>query len=255
MNTPISAERGGEELPSGLGGFGPWYCTLLFNTSKNSKKQTHLVAHSTPSLFPMIMNRVSAKRPPPSNVNPTQQQQQQQQHSGIGWVIMQQIGPFKSWGNCIAFLALWTNKTRGKTRRLERGVNLFTTYATAEEEKLTMWTRMDTKEDVITKHNNNQQQRTQRKSRIRKEQQQQQQQKPTEGKRRKMAEDGAILCEKHFFNAMDKIDNIFSINALPPLGYVTLDSAVLDSSSSSNQPTEGSGVRIHTIKGFDNSEK
>lgn len=216
-------EAGG--LPSGLGGYGPWYCTLLFNTSKNSKKQTHLVAHSTPSLFPLIMNGLSARRPPA-----------EQQAGGIGWVIMQQIGPFKSWGNCIAFLALWTNKTRGKTRRLERGVNLFTTYATAEEEKLTMWTRMDTKEDAILKHNTQQQQRKRHWNRTRAGKQYEKRQLSDEKRqrRRKLAEDGAVICERDFFSAMDKLDSIFSLERAAL-------AAVLD----------GDRVRVHTIKGFE----
>ncbi len=44
------------------------------------------------------------------------------------WVMILKVGPFEQWANSVAFLNLWTSKTRGKMRRLERGIELFNNY-------------------------------------------------------------------------------------------------------------------------------
>jgi hypothetical protein len=45
---------------------------------------------------------------------------------------------------------LWTTKTRGKTRRLERGVELFNTYR--ERYALKMWVQTKTKQQVVEEY-------------------------------------------------------------------------------------------------------
>jgi len=143
-------------LPNGLAGYGPWYCMLLFNTSKTSKKQTHLVAHSNPALLPMVMNRGMYKSAGLVVTSPDEESDgtrtTRNASGGAGWVVMQEIGPFTSWTNCVRFLTLWAEKTRGKSRRLERGVDLFSTYAKRGEENLMMWGQTNTKSAIITNH-------------------------------------------------------------------------------------------------------
>ena len=95
---------------------GPWFVALLFNTSTKSKKQTHIVAHTFPHLAVDILNKYGASD---------------------CWVIMIKVGPFDSWDTCIAYLSVWTQNTRGRNKRLERGVEIYNSYC--EMYNLTMW--------------------------------------------------------------------------------------------------------------------
>lgn len=92
------------------GGFGPWFCALLFNTAHDSKKQIHLIAHTLPHLACDMLNR--------NGVNNTD-----------CWVIVLKIGPFECWDTAVAFLTQWMSRKRGKQRRLERGLELFAQYS------------------------------------------------------------------------------------------------------------------------------
>jgi len=177
-------------LPMGIGGFGPWYCSLLFNTSKDSKKQTHLIAHSNPGLFPVIMNH--RLRPHSSGRCGKRRKRTGGIHTGVGWVMMQKIGPVSSWGNCVAFLSLWTDRTRGKSRRLERGVELFSAYANTEGENLTLWSIMDTKDAVM------------KRKRIRREE---------ESRCGTTKMRGSCLGSEHdFYTAMNALEAVFAVS-------------------------------------------
>ncbi|MBX9635990.1 MAG: hypothetical protein K2Q45_00375 [Nitrosomonas sp.] len=53
------------------------------------------------------------------------------------WIMILKIGPFNVWSDAVAFLNLWTGKTRGKARRLERGLELYEQYG--KEYSLNLW--------------------------------------------------------------------------------------------------------------------
>lgn len=108
-------------MESNPGGFGPWFCTLLFNTSKSCKTQTHLISHSHPHLALDRLNQKNARMEHPTDC----------------WVMMVKIGPFNVWEESLSFLHLWMAKTRGKSRRLERGFELFHAYKS--QYGLNMW--------------------------------------------------------------------------------------------------------------------
>lgn len=111
------------------GGFGPWFCTLLFNTSDECKKQTHLLAHTMPHLACDMLNRTE---------------------SDDCWVILIKVGPFQVWDDCVAYLNLWTSRTRGRIRRMERGIEIFKHYA--PRLGLTFWYQPNNKETVLAQH-------------------------------------------------------------------------------------------------------
>jgi hypothetical protein len=102
------------------GGQGPWFCGLIFNTSDACKKQTHLIAHTLPHFAVDSLNKKHQKSKERDNC----------------WILIMKIGPFERWSHALAFLHLWTDKSRGKFRRIERGLELFHTYQTAYNLKL-----------------------------------------------------------------------------------------------------------------------
>jgi hypothetical protein len=110
------------------GGPGPWFCSLLLNTSETSKKQTHLIAHTMPHLAVDIFNKSKTDK-------------------SYCWVILLKIGPFDVWSEAVAFLNLWTDKTRGKSRRLERGLELFSMYGNAHN--LCLWGQTKTQAEIL----------------------------------------------------------------------------------------------------------
>lgn len=63
------------------------------------------------------------------------------------WVMLLKIGPFDEWSKAVSFLNLWTDKTRGKTRRMERGLELFAMYGHAH--KLSLWGQSQTQEEIL----------------------------------------------------------------------------------------------------------
>ncbi len=105
------------------GGTGPWFCCLLSNTAKNSKKKTHLIAHTLPHLALDVLNRDEAPLP-------------------CCWTMLLKVGPFQQWAASVRFLNLWS-PTRGKKKRFERGLELYMCYRAAYS--LHLWTQ---KEDV-----------------------------------------------------------------------------------------------------------
>lgn len=118
------------------GGLGPWFVSLLFNTSEGPKKQTHLCVHTYPHHFENVMNRTKSskgKRADDSNISQ--------------WVTMMIVGPFDNWHDATAFHSLWSIKTRGKVRRLQRGLDLLDAYC--DKYNLTMWAQDKTREQLI----------------------------------------------------------------------------------------------------------
>lgn len=111
------------------GGGGPWFAALLFNTSTTSKKQTHLIAHTSPHLAADILNRGHSD------------------DKDNFWVIILKVGPFQKWSECLSYISLWTTQTRGRERRLERGVELFKMYW--ENYRLTMWIQDKARDEMI----------------------------------------------------------------------------------------------------------
>ncbi len=126
------------------GFFGPWFCSLLFNCSRKAKKQTHLVAHTLPHLAIDYLNK-------PTSLAPTASEEKKRvrQDDEECWVMILKIGPFEKLTNAVAFLNLWMSKTRGKMRRLERGIELYNDYKDAY--KLKMWVQQ-TNRDECLKH-------------------------------------------------------------------------------------------------------
>lgn len=120
------------------GGHGPWFVALLFNTSEHSKKQTHLLAHTLPHLAVDVLNKTTHHRENRKNC----------------WVLMIKVGPFDRWSDAIFYLNMWNAKTRGRIKRLERGIDLFKQYH--QTYHLTMWVQTRTKNEVIETfyHNN-----------------------------------------------------------------------------------------------------
>jgi hypothetical protein len=108
---------------------GPWFCSLLFNTSEECKKQTHLISHTLPHLAVDVLNK-------PPTVGSEEKKRSRETEENC-WVMILKVGPFEKWAHSVAFLNLWTEKTRGKMRRLERGLDLFHMYKNAY--KLKLW--------------------------------------------------------------------------------------------------------------------
>lgn len=114
---------------SSPGGLGPWFVALLFNTSDESKKQTHLVAHTLPHLATDILNKATAS------------------DKKSYWVIMAKVGPFENWADCIAYLNLWTFRTRGRKKRLERGIELWEQFR--HKLGLTLWAQTNERDTIL----------------------------------------------------------------------------------------------------------
>lgn len=110
------------------GGLGPWFVALLFNTSDECKKQTHLVAHTFPHLATDILNKSS-------------------KDNKSYWIVMAKVGPFENWSQCVMYLNMWTFKTRGRKKRLERGIELWRELGM--KMNLTMWTQTSERDEVL----------------------------------------------------------------------------------------------------------
>lgn len=114
------------------GGLGPWFCALYFNLadSKGTKKQTDLRVHTYPLLFERVMNGPKA-----SSVG------------GKGWVIIMMVGHFERWQDAVAYHTLWASQTRGKFRRIQRGLDLFNAYH--KKYNLRLWAQPLTRTKAI----------------------------------------------------------------------------------------------------------
>jgi len=121
------------------GGQGPWFVALLFNTSDDCKKQTHLVAHTHPHMAMDILNKAVT-------TEGTSNERDENY-----WVIMMKVGPFEDWNKCVEYLHLWSSKIRGPMRRLERGLEIFSKYR--NQLNLTMWAQHETKIRILALKN------------------------------------------------------------------------------------------------------
>ena len=152
------------------GGPGPWFCSLLFNTSDDSKKQTHLIAHTVPHLAVEVLNTEKKRKRRRGSVAAAAAQQQQDEEeledasaaanataAAECWIMILKIGPFNVWSDAVAFLNLWTGKTRGKARRLERGLELYEQYAVAYQ--LNLWCQSVDKSTALNIFHEQQRQR------------------------------------------------------------------------------------------------
>jgi len=119
------------------GGLGPWFCTLYFNASqsKKCKKQTFIIACSMPHLALDALNVGSAEL------------RASRQADGECWVMILKIGPFERWNDAQRFMAAWTAQTRGKGRRIDRGMELFHSYR--ERYKLQAWGQFRTRNECV----------------------------------------------------------------------------------------------------------
>lgn len=135
-----------------LGGLGPWYVSLLFNTSEKCKKKTHLIAHTLPHLAVDFLNKPPATLAAAARKRERKQEDEEEDDGGgdenACWVMMLKVGPFDSWLNSVAFWHLWTCQTRGKTHRLERGIELYHAYG--KQYGLRAWAQTNGKEHVLT---------------------------------------------------------------------------------------------------------
>ncbi len=78
------------------GGMGPWFAALLLNVSSGSKKQTHLVGHTFPQLAEDVLNKTSGK-------------------GKAQWVMVNKVGPFQEWSQCLGYLNEWAKQVRGQS--------------------------------------------------------------------------------------------------------------------------------------------
>lgn len=117
------------------GGLGPYFCSLFFNTSSKCKKQTHLAAHTYPHL---IQDRMNSQI-----IRGSDERKRERQEDEECWVQILKVGPFQSWNQCKLFLSTWIDKTRGKKRRLERGVEL------ARQYQKHIWVQDKARDDVV----------------------------------------------------------------------------------------------------------
>jgi hypothetical protein len=108
-------------------GFGPWAIALLVHTGKGtSKRQTEIRIETYPELVPWA----------------------HRQGGQPGWVIAMMVGVFESWRAALAFYHQWLQPTRGKTRRIQRGLELHEQWW--KPYGLHMWIQSKTLEQVET---------------------------------------------------------------------------------------------------------
>lgn len=105
------------------GGLGPWFVAMLVNVSKRHKKHTHILAHTYPHLAIDILNKGNTSIDPTGNAN--------------FWIMLIKVGPFFEWEKCLSYLNLWAFKTRGQSKRIEYGIELYLSYC--EQLSLTLW--------------------------------------------------------------------------------------------------------------------
>jgi hypothetical protein len=105
------------------GGLGPWFVAMLVNVSDKHKKHTHILAHTYPDLAIDVLNKGNKCVDPTGNAN--------------FWIILMKVGPFLSWSTCLSYLNMWAFKTRGQSKRIEYGVELYLKFC--EPLRLTLW--------------------------------------------------------------------------------------------------------------------
>lgn len=104
-------------------GHGPWFVALLWNTNQ-SKKQTEIVAHTYPHLFTQFYNN---------------------KDKNAFWVILMKIGPFDEWSKCTKLCQQWSQKTRDRVARIEKGITL---HQKMTDTKTTLWIQTKDRETI-----------------------------------------------------------------------------------------------------------
>lgn len=130
--------------PPHPGGFGPWFCAFIVNTARSPKKYTHVVAHTMPHLVVDALNRAASSSS--STLTDTKKRLRNNDNDDC-WIMVFKIGPFTHWLDSVTFLNQWLCKTRGKTHRMERGLELFTLYR--EKYHLCLWTQTRKRHDAL----------------------------------------------------------------------------------------------------------
>lgn len=128
------------------GGYGPWFCAFIVNTAERPKKYTHVVAHTMPHLVVDVLNNSSSSSSSGDSKKRTRDTD--------CWIMVFKIGPFTHWSDSVAFLNQWLCKTRGKTHRMERGLELF--FAHKERLGLRLWTQMRKRDEALDYYWNHQ---------------------------------------------------------------------------------------------------
>jgi ABC-type Zn2+ transport system substrate-binding protein/surface adhesin len=147
------------------GGQGPWFVALLFNTSRDCKKQTHLVAHTHPHMAMDILNKSHTVQQVKRNEeeeedNDNEEEEDNEEERDRGkrakkrlrkndsfWTIMMKVGPFEDWAICVEYLHLWSDKIRGPMRRLERGLEIYSKYR--HDLRISLWAEEEDRKGVI----------------------------------------------------------------------------------------------------------
>lgn len=62
------------------------------------------------------------------------------------WITMMVIGPFFKWDDAVGFFHLWSRQTRGKARRMKRGVTLLKCYE--KQYNLVMWVQQQARDEI-----------------------------------------------------------------------------------------------------------
>ena len=106
-------------------GLGPWYVGLFFNIG-STKKQTELRVHGSIHWFAPFRNLLDERD---------------------CWVTMMVIGPFLKWTDAVGFFHLWSRQTRGKARRMKRGITLLKCYK--EQYNLNVWIQSCDKDEIV----------------------------------------------------------------------------------------------------------
>ena len=104
-----------------VGGLGPWFCALYVNLESKAKKKTELRVHT----YPILYERLSKEK----------------------WITIMVVGPFEKWVEGIAFYEMWARQTRGITRRIQKGLNLYATFQ--KKYKLHMWVTQVSKQTIL----------------------------------------------------------------------------------------------------------
>lgn len=133
--------------PPHPGGFGPWFCAFIVNTARSPKKYTHVVAHTMPHLVVDALNRASSSSSSSLADATTRKRLRNNDNDDDCWIMVFKIGPFTHWLDSVTFLNQWLCKTRGKTHRMERGLELFTLYR--EKYHLCLWTQTRKRHEAL----------------------------------------------------------------------------------------------------------
>jgi len=107
------------------GGPGPWFAALLFNTNAKDKKQSKIISHTYPHFMVDFLNKNTPLDAP--------------------WVLLMKIGPFQNWQDSLSFVTLWSHKTKSKTARIEKGIQLWSEHAY----EITLWIEQRQKNQMI----------------------------------------------------------------------------------------------------------